>query len=472
MDLYQQNKRIFTYTGLAVFGSLLLLALVFYQVRMLFCDPALHTFEIMREESFAIQVHRFGAVVTQAVPLLAYRLGLPLSWILCLYSGVFMLLYLLGFYWLAKRDIRAGILLVLSYVLFSNDLFYWAISEHQQAMLYTVGWFYALYRTKDEPLRLSLLAFHTIAFSWIIFLYPSSLFTIFYALIFAFLHQQKLSFRWLATLSALALGVMYFKGIYFKNYYDEGKYEQMQLGWAMLRETWILPSTRHFLQHCWQDYYAWVLLLIINALYYTKTKRWYIAIGQTGYMLGVAATVQILLYHGNAFKFYEDNMYFPLGFMVALPFLYDVLPNSRLSRYAVPILLTIIGIRFTHILIHSQPYIERYQWIKSVVERLRTYPERCFIATEADIPAHKLLLTWGICHETLLYASIDNPDEARTLLIVPNLNDYSFVLDTTQPPTFYTQWHKYKVADNRSLRTYFRLADTRYRVLTKSDLPQ
>ena len=194
--------------GTFVLCILLLAAGFFYQMKMVFSDPAFHTFEILSQNNVSVQANRFGAVVTQIVPLIFYRLGATLPVILIAYSCCFMLLHLLTYWLLTRYDMRAALVVPFYYLVFSTDLFYWTISEHQQAMIYLIAWFAFLYQNKTQELvsKKFLLHFwlHFGAFVWIIFLYPSAIITLLFALGYCWLANEK-NWRLLALLTFLAL---------------------------------------------------------------------------------------------------------------------------------------------------------------------------------------------------------------------------------------------------------------------------
>lgn len=91
------NKKQILIIGIFTYGVLLILSILFYKERTAFADISYHLFAILKDGTFAIQNNRFGAAITQLVPLVGSKLGLSLKAIAISYSIAFALLYLLIF---------------------------------------------------------------------------------------------------------------------------------------------------------------------------------------------------------------------------------------------------------------------------------------------------------------------------------------------------------------------------------------
>ena len=62
------TQRFFWWLGTGIFTLLTVMAVIFYQERMLFSDMAFQTFHILRTGSIQVQSGRFGAAGTQVFP--------------------------------------------------------------------------------------------------------------------------------------------------------------------------------------------------------------------------------------------------------------------------------------------------------------------------------------------------------------------------------------------------------------------
>ena len=138
MMLSKSNKKPDPLLSIAVVVMLLLTvwSVVTYRQRMLFVDPAWITFNIVNHHAFAFAEHRFGAFITQMIPLMGAFFGWSLKTILLLYSVSFYLFYLgtvliLG---LVLKQKPLALLLVVYLTLFVSDGYYWPNNEVHQGI--------------------------------------------------------------------------------------------------------------------------------------------------------------------------------------------------------------------------------------------------------------------------------------------------------------------------------------------------
>ena len=110
---YQLKSSRLKKMGYTFWLVLLVFSIGFYEERAIFIDGAFQLFEVLNYGSLQVYAYRFTSVLTQAVPLLISKLGLPLSWSLISYSVSFIILY--------------GIIYHLIVHYLKNDLLGWAM---------------------------------------------------------------------------------------------------------------------------------------------------------------------------------------------------------------------------------------------------------------------------------------------------------------------------------------------------------
>ena len=120
-------------------GFLILLAMsvVLASERVLFVDSAAQLFEMIQRENFVIYDHRYTMAVTQLLPLIGIKIGLPLPILVVLYSMSAPLLAYLAFLLLAYRikDLPLALLLLLPMLCIRHTFFH-AISESFSLAIY------------------------------------------------------------------------------------------------------------------------------------------------------------------------------------------------------------------------------------------------------------------------------------------------------------------------------------------------
>ncbi|KXK41971.1 MAG: hypothetical protein UZ11_BCD004001609 [Bacteroidetes bacterium OLB11] len=129
-----------TIFGLIAYAVMLILAVYFYKERTILCDTSTQLFEILNKHSFAIQVQRFGAAITQVFPLTASILGLSLKSVLIAYSVSYIIFYGSVFFIILKvfKNINLAIVLLLFNTMMVRYSFYWVQCEFVQGVVFTL----------------------------------------------------------------------------------------------------------------------------------------------------------------------------------------------------------------------------------------------------------------------------------------------------------------------------------------------
>jgi hypothetical protein len=304
-------------------------------------------------------------------------------------------------------------------------------------------------------------------------------FYLIFCLGFRLFASNQTELAWAGGLILLLLTVIWVKSRLFSNEYDAQKYGNLGRGLQQIFTTGeLLPSMRAFLRHCLSDYYWFVIVVALNIGTYLRRRQWLLAVWQLGNVVGLAIIVQLTI-HDDGGKFYIDNMYLPLGFMAALPLLYDTIGDSFKKDtsyiatnyhpiiWAHAALIAFAVVRMYQVWARQDIYQARHAWLVQTVDKLKTLEGRCFIATEADVPKDILLLcTWSVGYETLLLSSYDDPNQARTLLIVPSFDRYNHLMQASENRWFGTVWGDLDTWVLPTFKKYFPLPDMQYRQVT------
>jgi hypothetical protein len=121
---------------LGLFGTLIVLAGVFFLERIVNLDMAFQSFLILKSGSLEIQSGRFGAAATQFWPWAAQALGLPLKGVLLMYSlgHVFWPALLAWFSWRIGQW-RWSLAIGMVATLMTTHTFYW-LSEMPAGLVF------------------------------------------------------------------------------------------------------------------------------------------------------------------------------------------------------------------------------------------------------------------------------------------------------------------------------------------------
>lgn len=462
------DQKITPWLGAAVFVCLGILAAVYYLERTLILDASYQTFAMIAYDNFAIQVKRFGAVVTKIFPYIAMKQHWPLDRLLWMYSMGFVVYAATYFLVLSRllRNERMGMALVLFFTLMTAHTFYWTQSEQLQGSAMTILFFGIVISVRPLPWWLLPVLYGLVVV--MAYLHPLT-FIPFYFLYLFFLFQPEFRRQWAYHSLALAfLAVMGYKMLTSTNSYDESSIKLVANVVKQIGQFFSWKSNTNFLTFCVKDYYFFFPLLGLIAYHYIKNKE------KLKLALFLAFTVgYVILINGTFFwgaeQFYIESYYTTLSIFLAIPLLFDVLPSWKKQQWATAVLAVLIVTRLLHIVYTGKVYERRLQWNRDMLTKSQEYGGTKFIARQADIPMDKLLMTWGSPFETLLLSALQHPDSTRTLLIAdPSLPIEDYARD--QNKAFVNPFSVIPYSDFHD-NGYFRFRDTsHYQILSKEQL--
>ena len=406
--------------GLFCFLGLLWLAWHFFLERTLYLDLPFHVYHYMEESSLFIQNRRFGAAVTQIVPLLAIKGHLPLLAVLRLYSLAFIVyyfaVYLINTYVLKNEYV--GMITAFLFTLVASDSFFWAQSEYPQALAFLLLFFglSSTLQRYDQPwllavcymLLLVLMYFHPVIIIPFIFLWG-----------FDLLHRQRFQDKWYYLLLFFALALYLEKTLATPaNSYDSEKISGTKNLIRFFPDYLELPSFRHFLHYCFTNYWIWVLMLLAVAARYITTRNWLKLLWVIGFNAGYVLLINVS-FPTTTNKSYLENLYLPLGILAATPFVFDVLPTLRNQKVVFGLLLSIFLIRLGTIYVTHEAYTQRLDWLRNLNAYAAAQGYHKALIAEQNAPLDLLENAWATGYETLLLSALHGPQDNRTVMITP-----------------------------------------------------
>lgn len=478
-ERFDQNPYL-KYIGHLAFLLMTIFAGIFYLERMIFVDPSFITFTLLDEGDYAVQVYRFGVVLTQSIPLIFHYAGASLKTILFAYSLTFPLLYWLIYTILVHllKAERAAMVLLLIFTLMAYNSFYWIIAEYHQGMaILMLLWAWLQYSFAKERYSWGAWIGQALLLIVVLFFHPLIVFPTLFALGFLWfgLEDKKQLKFW--TLVILTIIVFVIKNIYFSNPYDSNKISSAFKGFINFINGQEWRYLKKFILDCLYDYSLFAIGSLAIFIYYIKQRYFGRLIWFVGLLLGYV--LMIIFSVGNdAHKIYVDGMLFASGFFVALPLMYELLPALTKIRKLAPtlVLAVVLMIRLPIIFLQHQPMTERLNWVATLVDTMRQHPEsnRFFIEQE-NLPMEKLFFEWGLFYETLLYSSLESPDSACVAIAIPvhavNKEQAQGIIQGNVMDVIYCPWWGMPI-DRPIFQRYFRLGKKPYRMLTKEDLPK
>lgn len=420
---------------------------------------AYHTFVIAQTGDFAIQNHRFGAAITQAFPLVAFKVGLPLTTAMQLYSSSFYIWYLAVFVivvW-GFRNWRMGLVLLCFLTLLVSYSFFWAQSEYPQGMVFLILFLSALLHPAGSTVWKFILL--PVLLVTTVFCHPLIILSLIFGLGYLFLNKEIALPKFMAILS-LAVLVLICKSLFLKTgNYEAGKMGGIKNFITLFPHYFTTPSWIFFFRQLVGDYAGYSLVALLVAGYYLN-NRFY------GKLVWVFAfSIAYLLLVNVSFpdlekSTYLQNLHLPLGFMVALPLAHEVLPNIK-----PPLWLAAISLLFVFrlgMIWQSHPfYTNRIAAIENLLAKSKEQPTNKFFVEDRLLKPEIFGETWALSYETLLLSSIPSPDSTRTIELQSVVEQYPFLLDSDF--VFINRYHGWN--GNSLPSRYFNLRHSKYQKL-------
>jgi hypothetical protein len=457
--LYLSTNRIMYrrlyFIGIAAYVVLFILSLVFYKERTIFLDMAYDLFYIIKDQTFCLQLHRFGDVFSQLLPIIAVRSGWPVNAIFAVSSSGFVIYYFTTYFIcgsILKRYDLALVILLLN-ILFVSDTFYWMLSQLPQAIAMLIIILALIAGKQFKAVTVSQWTVLLLTECTVTFFHPLVMFVLLFAVVFFFLVQESFTDRKLLyTITIIYFTGIIIKTIFFRSHYEGSAMSGMKNFITQFPDYFTLFSNRRFLYNCLAKYY-WIPILFTGiTVFYAKTgetkKLWYFVLSFFAYL----ALVNISYPTAATPEFYIENLYLPLSVFLALPFVFDVLPVLQKKQLAVPVLVLIIlsgccRIYSTHTVYtarlgYERRYLNKYGDNKVIIK-----------AQQADMDTLQML--WGTPYEFLLLSESERNKPAS---IIVDAHPENMVWATAIKTALRVNWST--IPYTELSRKYFQFTDT------------
>lgn len=447
------------------FVGLLGLAIALFRER-LFADSAYYLARLIHHSGFWIEHGRVILAFSQWLPLLALKLHVPLKGILIAYSIGHILFFYLLYLWLRYREgnREAGFLLLSLQTLGILHGFFAPMFE----LYYGTGLliaFWVLWQNSNRrsPLRIFGLGLLVVL---ILLSHPMCLPLLLFVLVFdAIQHQVRHWSLYVGILCLVAL-VVYFKTANVSAY-QQGKSAAFMQKITSGTFTYVfrpayLRDLGSFLLH----YYVDGLVLFSFGLITMLRNRKYLLAGLTASAcLGMLLLVNVS-YRGFEHTRYQEQVYFPLMFLIALPVIGYVWRTYSQSRqvYLGMGLWILVVVRMGCIAQSSEAFSLRI----AEMQQLLTRAEAQSNGSKFYLPAGAWNPTimepnWSLPIETMLLAGIDDSPRTLTIALEEDL-DFQENRKSLHPHLFlFRRWEI--LADTTVHPRYFQLETGDYEIL-------
>jgi hypothetical protein len=449
----QANLKKAAYIALGALAVLLAGSVIFYKERMLLCDDAHIAFHIINYGTLQIQQLRFGAFITQCVPLLLAKMHLPLKTILIGYSLSFNLFYFIVACMLVFR-FRAyalAVLMAFYFTLIASDTYYWTNNEIHQGiawMFLCFGYIFSPGRQRNFVSVIIVLLLvgglavitHPLVIVPFVFL---AAFLCMDASLCPFTKNQTIILA-IITLALFAIRIIISSqgADYDKRMVDKITAPSMEMAVDLLKNTvknyWLLP-----------------FLFIAGLVTMLKQKKYlpatWVSVFCIGYFIAITMTFKGYL------AFYTESELMPAIIFITTPFVFLILPRMK-AQQVVLLIGFIFLVRLCYIVVASGEFSDRLTAInRTLFWMQRNNISKQVLLKEGDKIDPLWMLEWGMPAETFLASALNGDKPQRQFLILhkdqaweipagnkemimtghnvqaSGLNTFYFTVDTTQP---------------------------------------
>lgn len=457
-------------------GTLALLclgSLFYYQERMLFSDASWLIYNIINQKQLFIQEHRYGSFITQLFPLIGVGLQLPLKAILILYSLSFNLFPLMvGLILYRQKQFEWLIILALYLSICVSESYYWTNNEVHQGIVWlcaTMGLLTSQVNLKNQKIS-NYILFALLAFL-AIFAHPIVLIISIYAFgMFIFSLRQQLRLASILPYAILLVGLIVVKYYLSQHgWYDQAKLDSLYhiTSIQSLFQSFNCPTIRNFIHNCLTVYFVFSLLVLFGIGIMIAQKRFVQLVWTLVFMLAYCLCIAVI-YPDCKDLFYIESEWMPISIMGVWAISFWGLKQLNTS-IATLLLILIFGIQIIRINSSAVKFTKRITCIRSIINEPKIkQAQKVLIGplTDNDSLRKTLLMSWGLPIETLIYSSLERPNQAVSVRIVDS-NELKKLTAAPMPKRFINPFYteRYKELNYH----YFKLdSNTSYIVLDSS----
>lgn len=459
-------NRLVIISGISVFSYLLILSQIYFKERTCFADMSFILFNIIKDQSLSVQVHRFGSAITQIFPLAGVWFGFSLEVIMRLYSASFIIWYFAVFLIcvFVFRKPKHGLLMLLFATLMVSDTFYWVTNEQLQGIAFCIL-FFAFIEMNFEK-KISWLLFYPILIAGIYtaaFFHPLVIVAFCFFSFYNWMNDRRLV--WLFYTGIFTCFYFLKIKLFYYNNHDHESFLTIKKIPENAIDFFHLRVTENFFNYLFLHYSLYLIAFIaVNIYFIIHRKRIMILI------LNFSSIIYLFIINTSIANpellFYNESHYLMLGFFVSIPLCFEILPAIRKTGLLIFIFSIGFIFRCADIAVDHKKFSQRIEWLENFQNETDHLDSKKLFVTEKQVPMDILMVTWGSSYESLLISALKNPDNPRSILIDYDLDKKEWALD--QNKSFFTHWEifQYKNLPEK----YFRLNDSSRYVYFNPDL--
>jgi len=455
-------------------GALFILGCIFYKERALFSDAAFKLFNIISYSKFDIPGKRYGAVIVQVLPFLAFKLHLSVNTIIFLFGAGYYLFYfsIVALTVYRYKLYPLAILMVLYFFLFVSESYIWVGDAFTGTAWMFLFFAVTLYlgNKKVNILLLivpfSLLAFLTFSVHFVTIIPMTFLW------VYLIIGKKYWPFSKNHTILLCCL-LIFIIGLKFA--ITDSAYDNIQLHGVThfslldIIDSFQTPTVKIFFYRCIVNYWLGTLVFLISMITLIRSKERILAIwtfiSAVGYVIIMGLAYKNL--DSTTLLFHIESEWACIGIIVATPFVFTYLPKLKTLR-AVWLLSGIFIIRLIYIITFLLAFSLRNTMEEQILNRMRKKGITKLVLFNDSHLLSVFRLDWALPYESIMESAIEGDKQQLTFFII-NADDKKILGKLNDPKSFFDAF--YITPCSVLNKEYFNLDTTKpYQIMTYSEL--
>lgn len=466
--LEKRTNLILDLIGHLFFVAMFVLAWIYYKERMIPWDSSFFCFKIIHFGTFNIEEGRYGAFLTQILPLLFLKAGCSLETFLRVYSVSFVIvnyLFFIVIHYVLKNK-YVSVALILALCLAYRYAFYIATSEVHQAFAPCLLLFALVsydYASLSKVKKMMIFAFAALIVVFIS--YVHTLFVIVIGFILAYELIRNKKWKDSLLLSIIIFFIAYFSIVILSipaDSYSGKKIPELSAFVNYVPHIFTLPSYIFFSEFVMVYYKVLIFLFFLLLIVFAFQKRFLILTFYSLFFLAFIILILITFRFGES-PIMQENYYILFGIFIAVPLSFEILKKIP-KTFAILSIIFLLSYSDYKIWKSHFQISQRNGYIERIITYGRTFDEKKFIVNDQNIDWNFICADWALSFESLLLSTIQSPDSAVTFYTTQNIHEYDSLLSNKNlfiGADFAPFWF----TSNSLNQKYFRLKNTVYRKL-------
>ena len=468
MSFFSNEKTFFRLSLLIGIIFLLIhfaIALIFHQERLAHGDNCFYVFKLIHFQSILCENHRFSVFLFQWIPWLALKAGASISLLMKVYSGSFIVFFLvvLLITALVFKNHKGSIAMLFFMFLALRRDFFMPVAEYQQAYFISFAlcstFFTGIFSSHKKAM---IFAFAIVAIS--LNFHYVSLLGIAYLFVFDSLYYNEFKLKKvIVPVLAFIVIIIILKQIVLPlSGYEQTKMPSIKNVTYYFLHPSEIPGLKTML-----DYFLSVMpaSFIIAAAALTLNifkRKWLIFLLDLLFIYSSAILLSVIRGTGDD-KIWSEGYGLLLFFPAAVSLSYH-LTDMKKYKVLLPIALALCGILSVHGILGNYHYFHlQIKYAQRLIERGHAEKEKKYIISNSNVPGLYVDNKWPIPFQTLLLSSLNSPDSSITVFATDQPDKYD---DLVKDPKFFLgpEWGlgTFNIPGWRIRKQYFNLPELGY----------